>query len=238
MHESISSHRPIAHGRAPYVDAPTRVVVTFEGGGASGIGHVGALREIEAAQRGSRADDYTSWPRYQPKGFSGTSSGAVIAAVAAVGCRAEQIFPRTRRPHARPQGLAPMVLVSLSGIWGLADPKRGPPKCVAHVHHAGLRRATREVRLSHAALFLYRPLASLFATALLWIVLAGALTAAAIRYPRSFCSRTSWSLSPLGSHSSTQAIRRPLSLIRPPRFVKPARHCHDPRTRLCCSCRT
>ncbi|KFB10927.1 patatin-like phospholipase family protein [Nitratireductor basaltis] len=51
----------------------TKVFCVFEGGGAKGVAHVGALRAIE------NVDDY------EVKGFAGTSAGAIVAALAAVG---------------------------------------------------------------------------------------------------------------------------------------------------------
>ena len=57
----------------------TRVFCVFEGGGAKGVAHVGALRAIENIEE------------YEVKGFAGTSAGAIVAALAAVGWSSHEL---------------------------------------------------------------------------------------------------------------------------------------------------
>lgn len=56
-----------------------RVFVVFEGGGAKGIAHLGALAALETAA-------------IEIQGFAGTSAGAIIAALASVGCKSNELF--------------------------------------------------------------------------------------------------------------------------------------------------
>lgn len=56
-----------------------RVRVVFEGGGAKGISHVGALKALEEAG-------------FEVVGYAGTSAGAIVAALAAAGMRADDMF--------------------------------------------------------------------------------------------------------------------------------------------------
>jgi predicted acylesterase/phospholipase RssA len=69
------------------------VVVTYEGGGARGIWHLGALRVIEGSKKDAD-EDYDLLPRYRVKGVNGTSMGALFASLHAVGYRPETILPR------------------------------------------------------------------------------------------------------------------------------------------------
>lgn len=65
---------------------PRRVYLAFEGGGAKGIAHVGALRALQTGEGIELA------------GFAGTSAGAIVAALAAAGWRADDIVdPPARR---------------------------------------------------------------------------------------------------------------------------------------------
>ena len=57
---------------------PRRLFVAFEGGGAKGVVHVGALKAIEAYD-----------PQYV--GFAGTSAGSIVAALAAAGYKADDL---------------------------------------------------------------------------------------------------------------------------------------------------
>lgn len=57
----------------------TKVFCVFEGGGAKGVAHVGALRAIENVDE------------YEVKGFAGTSAGAIVAALAAVGWSSNEL---------------------------------------------------------------------------------------------------------------------------------------------------
>ena len=62
---------------------PQRVYVAFEGGGAKGIAHVGALRALEAAR--DRGD-------LELGGFAGTSAGAIVAALTSVGWTSTELI--------------------------------------------------------------------------------------------------------------------------------------------------
>lgn len=60
-----------------------RCYCVFEGGGAKGIAHIGALAALQESG-------------LELKGFAGTSAGAIIAALAAVGYSAEELFGESR----------------------------------------------------------------------------------------------------------------------------------------------
>lgn len=64
--------------RSPPTARP-RVFVAFAGGGAKGLAHVGALKALETHQV-----DF--------QGFAGTSAGAIVAALAAAGVRADEMI--------------------------------------------------------------------------------------------------------------------------------------------------
>jgi len=57
----------------------TNVFCVFEGGGAKGVAHVGALRAIEFVEE------------FEVKGFAGTSAGAIVAALAAAGWSSDEL---------------------------------------------------------------------------------------------------------------------------------------------------
>ena len=59
------------------------IFAIFQGGGAKGITHVGALKAIEEE-------------RFVPVGVAGTSAGAIIAALVAVGYRADDLLDPVR----------------------------------------------------------------------------------------------------------------------------------------------
>jgi NTE family protein len=68
---------------APAADPPPPprdVFLAFEGGGARGLAHLGALHAIEAE------------PSLRPVAYAGTSAGAMVAALAAAGYTAEDLF--------------------------------------------------------------------------------------------------------------------------------------------------
>lgn len=75
-----------------------RCFCIFEGGGARGIAHVGALAALE--ESGLKLD-----------GFAGTSAGAIIAALAAVGYRSDDLI----NPDGTVLGL---IDLDASNIWG------------------------------------------------------------------------------------------------------------------------
>ena len=69
--------------KSPQADGGLEAFVAFEGGGAKGLLHVGALRTLEA-----RNVTY--------RGLAGTSAGAIVAAFAAAGLKADDLFSAER----------------------------------------------------------------------------------------------------------------------------------------------
>lgn len=97
---SISQEQP--EPEDPYAGATVPIVLAFEGGGARGIVHVAALQEIENSNPSDPAADRTTgysrrnqWPRYQIFGLAGTSIGALVAALRAVGYTSRDMVDRT-----------------------------------------------------------------------------------------------------------------------------------------------
>ena len=80
-------------GLDPFANRPLNILLTFEGGGAKGIVHLGAYREFEYALRSDRDHSYDHWPKYQLRGVSGTSIGALVAALIAVGYSSREMLP-------------------------------------------------------------------------------------------------------------------------------------------------
>ncbi len=74
----------------PDVGQQEKLYVVFEGGGAKGIAHVGALAEIHEWE--DRANNYSALPDLKIYGYAGTSIGALIACLAAAGWRASELF--------------------------------------------------------------------------------------------------------------------------------------------------
>ena len=175
---------PVAAGRDPYADpnVRTRVVLTFEGGGSAGIGHVGALREIERAQDQSRTEGPEAWPTYDVKRVGGTSSGGVIAALVSVGYRADDIFPPT---PVRPSGLIPRLRWRAERIreyfgWGIRSEvlKNARLRSVMQVFGGpGGRFLFRLLRF-----FLNHSLMALIIWAVIWIAAAVGLVIATAKY--------------------------------------------------------
>lgn len=69
-------------------DAIKRCYCIFEGGGARGILHVGALKALQEVQVDNGIE---------LRGFAGTSAGAIIAALAAVGYRADELIELNKK---------------------------------------------------------------------------------------------------------------------------------------------
>jgi len=84
-----------------------RCYCVFEGGGAKGIAHVGALAALEES-------------RLDLCGFAGTSAGAVIAALAAVGYRSRELI-------CEESSILDMIDLDTSNIWS-GDPFRPAKK--------------------------------------------------------------------------------------------------------------
>lgn len=91
----------------------TKVFCVFEGGGAKGVAHVGALRAIE------NVDDY------EVKGFAGTSAGAIVAALAAVGWSSDELIKKhddgrveSKALHAIGNGGATSLAELFGDEWG------------------------------------------------------------------------------------------------------------------------
>ncbi len=83
----------LANANDPYAGTDVKVVVTFEGGGAKGLCHLGALRGLESTAASTARTSKFPWsPIYQVKGYAGTSIGALVAALAAVGYTAEEML--------------------------------------------------------------------------------------------------------------------------------------------------
>jgi DNA-binding CsgD family transcriptional regulator len=78
----------------PHAGEIANIVLVLEGGGAKGVVHVGALQELERATRPLRWSRHDAWPRYKLMGVSGTSFGALIAALRAAGYTSRAIIPR------------------------------------------------------------------------------------------------------------------------------------------------
>jgi|SRR5882672_4004652 predicted acylesterase/phospholipase RssA len=109
-------------GADPFANKPLEIILTFEGGGAKGIVHLGAYREIERAMDPNRGIKYDHWPKYALRGLSGTSIGALVAALISVEYSSEEMLPKEEaipptipRPPARSRRFA-RVLPWL--IWG------------------------------------------------------------------------------------------------------------------------
>lgn len=79
-------------GTDVYADQTVKIVLTFEGGGAKGIVHLGAYHEIEQSNRDDRPVGYAHWPRYEIRALSGTSMGALIATLVAAGYTSDEIL--------------------------------------------------------------------------------------------------------------------------------------------------
>lgn len=58
----------------------SRVLCVFEGGGARGVAHIGALAAIEATED------------FEIVGYAGTSAGSIVAALAAAGWKSDELF--------------------------------------------------------------------------------------------------------------------------------------------------
>lgn len=89
---------------------PRRALLAFEGGGAKGLVHLGALHAVEATGR------------FEIAAVAGTSAGAMIAALVAAGYRAEDLFSLAG-PDAAEAGHKPPAhgFASLLDGLGLAD---------------------------------------------------------------------------------------------------------------------
>ncbi|RYC30346.1 patatin [Lichenibacterium minor] len=87
-----------------------RIFVAFAGGGAKGLVHVGALKALE-----ERKVDF--------RGFAGTSAGAIVAALAAAGFRADELIdPASRasvidRLHAHESSISAPTDLFGTGGW-------------------------------------------------------------------------------------------------------------------------
>jgi predicted acylesterase/phospholipase RssA len=89
-------------GLDPFADKPLNILLTLEGGGAKGIVHLGAYREFELALRPDRDRKYEHWPKYALRGLSGTSIGALVAALIAVGYSSLEMIPDLPAPPVAP----------------------------------------------------------------------------------------------------------------------------------------
>ena len=97
---------------APPEPAPPvrRALLAFEGGGAKGLVHLGALHAIEESGR------------FEIAGVAGTSAGAMIAALVAAGYTAEELFALAGPPPAEQRGAAPHAgFRTVLDTLGIAD---------------------------------------------------------------------------------------------------------------------
>ena len=91
---SVTDFDWFRQGADPFRRQPVDVVVTYEGGGARGIWHLGALRVLEASRREGEKD-YEALPIYNVLGVNGTSMGGLVASLQAVGYQAHQMLDLT-----------------------------------------------------------------------------------------------------------------------------------------------
>lgn len=101
-----------------------RVLVAFQGGGARGIAHIGALQALEewTLAEGSVDEDPL---RPEIAGVAGTSAGAIIAALVAARYSANEIFDPGKRQHllervAEGRYQQPKRLFTRRGWWRIA----------------------------------------------------------------------------------------------------------------------
>jgi NTE family protein len=99
----------------------TRCICIFEGGGAKGIAHIGALRAFEDA-------------RFQLVGFAGTSAGAIVAALAAAGYTSRDLYSETG-------SILDLIDEDSSNVWsGRAfHPLRAPPRLLGRIGWTSMR---------------------------------------------------------------------------------------------------
>lgn len=80
----------------PHSNRPRDAVIAFEGGGARGVAHIGFLKEVNNSQskelRRTHPHIYATWPKYNIVGAAGSSIGALVAALVAVGYRADDMI--------------------------------------------------------------------------------------------------------------------------------------------------
>ena len=97
-------------GGDPIAGKEVPVTLTFEGGGARGLLHIGALRALEDVER-SHGNGTSTHPIYKVRGVNGTSIGSIVAALYSVGYtsndmldekeRRSSILELTRHRHAK-----------------------------------------------------------------------------------------------------------------------------------------
>ncbi|MBX9698194.1 MAG: patatin-like phospholipase family protein, partial [Acetobacteraceae bacterium] len=80
MEPSLLADTPPATGAPAPAQPARRTLLAFEGGGAKGLVHLGALHAIEESRR------------FEVVGVAGTSAGAMVAALVAAGYSAEELF--------------------------------------------------------------------------------------------------------------------------------------------------
>ena len=98
-----------------------RCYCVFEGGGAKGIAHVGALAALEGS-------------RLELVGFAGTSAGAIVAALAAAGYKADKLFSGE-------YSILDDIDLDPTNIWGFKahKPVRTPPRLLGRLAWLGIR---------------------------------------------------------------------------------------------------
>lgn len=102
-----------------------RCYCIFEGGGAKGIAHVGALAALERSG-------------LQLAGFAGTSAGAIVAALAAAGYTAEELFGTETESET---SILDLLDCDASNVWGFDAhrPIATPPRLLGYWAWLGIR---------------------------------------------------------------------------------------------------
>ena len=83
-------------GGDPNAGKELPVTLTFEGGGARGLLHIGALRALEEVER-SHGNETSALPIYKVRGVNGTSIGSIIAALYSVGYTSNDMLDEKER---------------------------------------------------------------------------------------------------------------------------------------------
>jgi NTE family protein len=88
------------------LDKSEKVFCVFEGGGAKGVAHLGVLGAIESVKE------------FDVQGFAGTSAGAIMAALAAVGYSSDELLTFKRDVPIRSPALE---AINRGGVKSLAE---------------------------------------------------------------------------------------------------------------------
>jgi NTE family protein len=109
---------PAENSAVPPADRKPPAYAIFEGGGAKGITHVGALKALRE--------------KYWVVGAAGTSAGAIVAALTAVGYQADEIFDATKDTDIlKENGSSPTLLLGRIPWWLMSNSVRALPGTLA-----------------------------------------------------------------------------------------------------------